>query len=246
MAVLRSSTVLVTGAASGIGQAIAVAFGTTGAEVLISDVAALSNTEALLNNRGAGYSSVQCDVSCEESVVNLVRESVDTLGRIDVAVHCAGILSHQPLVTTQTQDFDRVIAVNLRGTFLVGREVLTHMQSMTAGRFIAIASDLSYLGRENFSAYCASKAGVLSLTRTWALEFAPHILVNAICPGPIDTAMLEPPSLSPEWREKETDIPLQRLGKATEVAEMALFLAGTGGDFITGQGIGVNGGSVMP
>ena len=242
---LRDSIVLVTGAASGIGQATAVAFGAAAANVILSDVAPLSATEAMLADYDVKHESVVADVTNEESVAGLVNQCIESMGRIDVAVHCAGVLHHEPLLTTDARDFDRVVTVNLRGTFLVGRAVLSHMRSAGKGRLINIASDLSYVGREGFSAYCASKAGVLSLTRTWAREFAPDIRVNAICPGPIDTPMLGPESLAPEWRKKELDIPLKRFGKPSEVAEMALFLAGPGGAFVTGQGIGVNGGSVM-
>ena len=116
----------------------------------------------------------------------------------------------------------------------------------SGGRVINIASDLAYLGREQFSVYCASKAAVLSLTKSWAREFAPNILVNSICPGPIDTDMLNLENMSPEWRAKESDIPLKRIGQPEEISELAVFLAGPGSTFITGQGIGVNGGSVMP
>ena len=114
------------------------------------------------------------------------------------------------------------------------------------GRVINVASDLGYFGRENFSVYCASKAGVLTLTRSWAKEFAPDILVNAIAPGPIDTDMLGPDAMSPEWREKEAQIPLARIGWPEEVAAAAVFLAGPGASFMTGQTLGPNGGSVMP
>jgi len=115
-----------------------------------------------------------------------------------------------------------------------------------SGRVINIASDLAYLGREQFSVYCASKAAVLSLTKSWAREFAPGILVNSICPGPIDTDMLKVENMSPQWLAKESDIPLGRIGQPDEISGLAVFLAGPSSTFITGQGIGVNGGSVMP
>lgn len=120
------------------------------------------------------------------------------------------------------------------------------MAEYQAGRVINMASDLSYLGRAEFSAYCASKFGAMALTRSWALEFAPNILVNAICPGPIDTDMLSTDNISSEWREKEMDVPLERFGTSEEVAALAAFLVGPEAGYITGQGFGVNGGSVMP
>ena len=120
------------------------------------------------------------------------------------------------------------------------------MRKAGSGRAVLIASDMAYYGRETFSSYVASKHGVLGLVRSWAKEFAPDILVNAICPGPIDTDMLGAENMSPEWRTKELAIPMARFGQPEEVAQLALFLGGPGGSYITGQGLGINGGSIMP
>lgn len=166
-------------------------------------------------------------------------------GGLDVLVHCAGVIHEAPLLATDVAAFDRVIGVNLRGSFLVGKAAIALMRGR-GGRVILTASDLAYSGRETFSPYVASKHGVLGLTRSWAKEFAPDILVNALCPGPIDTEMLGAAQMSDEWRARELDIPLARFGRPEEIAAMAVFLAGPGGSFVTGQGIGVNGGSVMP
>lgn len=237
--------VLITGAAAGIGQATAIAFAMAGARLVIADVTEQDETEEILRSTSGDFRCVSVDVRSERSVVDMVHTSVDFLGNIDVAVHCAGILRHRPLLETTSADFDEVLAVNLRGTFLTGREVLRQMQACGKGHLINIASDLSYLGREEFSSYCASKAGVLSLTRTWALEFAPAVLVNAVCPGPIDTAMLGAQNMSAKWRERELDIPLRRFGTPAEIANFIVFLASRDCSFVTGQGFGVNGGSVM-
>jgi 3-oxoacyl-[acyl-carrier protein] reductase len=113
------------------------------------------------------------------------------------------------------------------------------------GRVINIASELAYLGRANCSVYCASKGGMVAMTRAWAREFAPDILVNAIAPGPTDTALLGPESTPPETLAKESDIPLGRLGRPEEIAAAAVFLAGPGATFITGQCISPNGGAAM-
>jgi len=242
---LDNLNVLVTGAASGIGQAVAEAFAKEGANLALADIKPLQPTESILDNYGANYISANVDISNEESVSMFVNKTAAELGNPDIAIHCAGVIHQKELIDTTMADFDRVMSVNLRGTFLFGREILRRMREAGEGRLINIASDLSYIGREEFSVYCASKAAVLSLTRSWALEFAPHILINAICPGPINTAMLAAEHMSPEWREKELDIPLKRFGEASEIAATAVFLAGPGARFITGQGIGVNGGSVM-
>jgi len=119
------------------------------------------------------------------------------------------------------------------------------MVGRSSGRVINIASELAYLGRERCSVYCASKGGILSMTRAWAREFAPNILVNAIAPGPTDTAMLGPNSTSPQTRAKESQNPLGRIGRPDEIAAVAVFLAGSGATFMTGQCISPNGGAAM-
>lgn len=251
MTALQGRCALVTGAAGGIGAAIARAFAAEGAAVAINDLAArqeaAESVAADCRRQGGEAFVVAADVADEAAVEAMVAAVLERLGRIDLLVNNAGILLEAPLVATAPAQFDRVLAVNLRGTFLVGRAVVRHMLSAgTAGRIINLASDLGYLGRADFSAYCASKGAILALTRSWARELAPAILVNAIAPGPIDTAMLSPAAMSPAWREKEKDIPLARFGTAEEVAAVAVFLAGPGGAFMTGQTLGPNGGSVMP
>lgn len=241
---LDRQTVVITGAGRGIGAACALAFGATGAEVICADLNDPADTVRAIQDAGGQAKTVQCDVSDEGSVLSLFEEAAKA-GPLNAAVNCAGIIDERPLLKTSAADFDRMIAVNLRGSFLVGREALRAMQGRK-GRLIMVASDLAYYGRETFSPYVASKHGVLGLVRSWAKEFAPEILVNALCPGPIDTAMLAAEHMSPEWREKELSIPLARFGQPEEIAQMALFLAGPNANYITGQGIGVNGGSIMP
>lgn len=238
---LRGKQVLVTGAAQGIGAACARAFAAEGAEVTCADLHLPEATVAAITAAGGAARAQQCDVAEEADVMALFAALEGPLWAL---VHCAGIIHEAPLLETPAEDFDRVIAVNLRGSFLVGREAIRAMQGRS-GRVILTASDLSYYGRETFSPYVASKHGVLGLVRSWAREFAPDILVNGLCPGPIDTAMLAAENMTPEWREKEMAIPLARFGQPEEIAQMALFLAGPNGAYITGQGIGVNGGSIM-
>ena len=242
---MAGKTALVTGAARGIGRACAIELATQGVTVACADVEEpLATMKAVSDLDGKG-SAFTCDVADESSVSRLFEKIEQESGGLDILVHCAGVMDKRPLLETRIQDFQRVVDINLTGTFIVGREAIRMMQH-GGGRIILIASDLSYLGRETCSAYVASKHGVLGLTRSWAKEFAPHILVNAICPGPIDTPMLDADNMSAEWRALELGIPLQRFGEAGEIAEMAVFLASDKARFITGQGIGVNGGSVMP
>lgn len=209
------------------------------------DLASVEETVKTIEDGIGRAIGLQCDVSDEASVLAAISELQARVGRIDILVHCAGIIHEKPLLETSAEEFDRVIAVNLRGSFLIGREAIRSMNGRD-GRVIMIASDLGYLGRETFSPYVASKHGVMGLVRSWAKEFAPGILVNAVCPGPIDTAMLDQNNMSPEWRAKELEIPMARFGEPDEIAKTAVFLAGGGASYITGQGIGVNGGSVMP
>lgn len=247
MTSLNDRLVLVTGAYRGIGAACARAFAAAGARVICADIRKPEETLASLQPRanGFGHAALICEVADEPSVAAMFTELWRRFAGLDVLVHCAGVIHEAPLLETDVAAFDRVIGINLRGSFLVGKAAIGMMQGR-GGRVILTASDLSYLGRETFSPYVASKHGVLGLTRSWAREFAPRILVNALCPGPIDTEMLGAAAMSAEWRAREMDIPLARFGRPEEIAAMAVFLADTGGDFITGQGIGINGGSVMP
>ena len=245
---LAGKRVLVTGGNTGIGRPTALAFARAGARVAAAWFAAPEMAESLVTEaRGFGATLVtaRADLSQEPDVLALFSTVLPVLGGLDVVVNNAGVLLEKPLLMTTAADFDRVMGVNLRGTFLVGREAIRAM-GPGGGRVINIASDLAYGGREAFSVYCASKAAVLSLTRSWAREFAPQVLVNAICPGPTDTAMLDAASMSPEWREKELAIPLRRFAQPEEIARSVLFLAGPGGDYMTGQALHPNGGSVMP
>ena len=242
---LSGKRVLVTGAARGIGAACAFRLATDGASCICADIGDSTGTVERVRAGGGQSFEIKCDVSNEESVLLLFEDLKRMVGGLDVLVHCAGVIHEKPLLSTSAAEFDRVVSTNLRGTFLVGREAIRVMEG-SGGRVILIASDLSYSGRETFSAYAASKHGVLGLVRCWAKEFAPEILVNAICPGPVDTDMLSASNMSLEWRKKETNIPLMRLGRPGEIAGLAAYLAGDESGFVTGQGLGINGGSVMP
>ena len=238
---LAGKRALVTGAASGIGAACAIALAHAGARVVLADIGDANATLEELS--GDNASAEHCDVSSEDSVAALFdRIAADS---IDIVIHSAGILAESALEDTTSATFDRVMAVNLRGTFLVGKYALPLMRKAGDGRFIAVASELAYPGREGFSAYSASKAGVLGLVRSWAREFAPGVLVNALAPGPVDTPMLDLENLSAEWREKESNNPLGRVAQAEEIAAVAVFLSGPGASFMTGQTVSPNGGAVM-
>ena len=244
--VLDGKRALVTGAASGVGQAVAIAFAKEGARVILADRAACDDTEAAIRTAGGEAIAVRTDVTREDEILHLLREVENRLGGLDILVNNAGILIEKPLLETTAEDFDRLMAVNLRGVFLVGREAIRLMvRQDKGGRVVNVASELAYLGRADGSVYCASKGGVLSMTRSWAREFAPAILVNTLAPGPTETPMLTGGSTTPETLAEESDIPLGRIGRPEEIAAAAVFLAGPGATFITGQCLSPNGGAVM-
>lgn len=248
---LAGRMALVTGGSRGIGRAIALALAGAGADVAFchdGDPRA-DETLAALREAGVRALAAEADVSSEKDVVALFETVVATLGPLDIAVANAGILREAPLLETSAEEFDRVISVNLRGAFLTAREaaraMLPRPEAAPAGRIITIASDLAFLGRERMAAYCASKGGIVSLTRALARELAPHILVNAIAPGPVETDMTSPQSMSAEALAKDLATPLARFGQPREIAALAVFLAGDGAGFTTGQCYGANGGSAM-
>jgi 3-oxoacyl-[acyl-carrier protein] reductase len=245
---LAGNRALVTGGSKGIGRAISMAFAGAGADVVIGhfrDGVNAGNTVGEIERRGRAALAIEGDVALEADATALVEGAAEFLGGIDIAVNNAGIAKSAPLLETAAEDFDRVIAVNLRGPFLVGRAALRHMVRQGSGRVINIASELAYLGSPGASAYCASKGGILTMTRSWAREFAPEILVNAIAPGPIDTDLLDFESQTPEQKAQETLLPLGRIGQPEEIGGLAVFLAGPGASYVTGQCYGANGGAVM-
>ena len=233
---LSGQRALVTGAARGIGAAAAHALAGAGAKVLCADLIDAAGTADAI-----GGTAVHVDVSDETSVAQMFAAA----GPLDCVVNAAGILIESPTLEMPIQDFDCQIGVNLRGSFLVAKGALKAMQTRGAGRLILIASELAHLGRANFAAYCASKAGVIGLTRALAHECAPDILVNAVAPGPTDTPMLSAQNMSAEALAQETQNPLGRIGTPDEIAAAILFLASPGASFMTGQTICPSGGAVM-
>lgn len=230
---LKGKRILVTGAANGIGRATALMFQDAGARVAGLDL----KDSAKPINIGA------CDLAVEADIVRAIAAAVQELGGVDVLVNNAGIMQEAAIAGITAEHIDRHFAVNVRGAILVTREVLPHLKD--GSRIINIASELAYLGRANASVYCATKAAILGLTRSWARELAPRILVNAVAPGPTDTSLLAFDTLTVEQKRLETAHPLGRIGRPEEIASTVLFLAGSGATFFTGQCLGANGGAAM-
>jgi 3-oxoacyl-[acyl-carrier protein] reductase len=247
---LAGKTALVTGASRGIGRAIAIALAEAGANVMFtynSSPKDAEETAAAITAHGQNTQAIKVDISDETAITSLFKGFDESNIAIDILVNNAGIIMEKSTVESSASDFDQVIGINLRGTFLIGREALKRMVMRgQGGRIINISSDLGFLGRESFALYAASKGAINALTKSWALEYAPHILVNGIAPGPVDTDMLDINNMTPEWREKEEQIPMERIGQPEEISGMAVYLASEYSSFVTGQIFGVNGGSVMP
>lgn len=229
---------VVTGAASGIGAATVQELAAQGARV-----AGIDRQPCMVPEGGRALTA---DVSSEAEVL-AAFSALDAAGEVpDILVNCAGIIIERPLTRMSLEEFERIMRVNLRGCFLVGRETIIRMRGAgRGGRVINIASELAHLGRADYSAYCASKAAVIGLTRSWAREYAPDILVNAVAPGPVDTPMLSREHMSPDVLAQETALPLGRIGQPREIASVIAFLAGPGASYVTGQTFGPNGGAVM-
>lgn len=225
--------VLITGAAKGIGRATATMFAAAGAKVVGLDLETSDSPLRIL----------RCDLTREADIVSAVATAAAELGGIDVLVNNAGIMQESPIEAVTAEHIDRHFAVNVRGAILVTREAMPYLKD--GSRIINIASELAYLGRANASVYCATKAAILGLTRSWARELAPRILVNAVAPGPTDTSLLAFDSLTVEQKALETAHPLGRIGRPEEIAATVLFLAGPGATFFTGQCLGANGGAAM-
>ena len=255
---LKGKNVLVTGGSSGIGQAIAVRFAESGANVAINYLRqpeeahdTEEQVQACVNRvqqEGVRDVLVGGDVSDEGQVIDMVNEAVDGLGGLDILVNNAGIQISRPSDELSSADFDRVLAVNLRGSFLCARQAIRQfLADERAGSIINISSVHQLIPKPNYLGYSASKGGMQNLTRTLALEYADRgIRVNGIGPGatvtPINRAWIDDPE---KRRQVEEHIPMQRAGDADEMAGVTCFLASDLAAYITGQTIFVDGGLTL-
>jgi glucose 1-dehydrogenase len=255
---LKDKNVLVTGGTSGIGQAIAVRFAEHGAHVAINyrrrpeeAKETEQQVQACIEKvRGHGVRDVLVggDVSQEDQVVTMVKDTIDGLGGLDVLVNNAGIQVSRPSHELSREDFEKVLAVNLRGAFLCAREAIKHfLETSTAGVIVNVSSVHQLIPKPDYLGYSVSKGGMQNLTRTLALEYAVNnIRVNAIGPGatvtPINRAWIDDPR---KRDQVESHIPLGRAGTSDEMAGVTCFLASDDAAYITGQTIFVDGGLTL-
>ena len=242
---------MVTGGASGIGNAIAMALAARGARVAIVDVRADGATAAAADAPGAAtglHAGFGCDVTDETSVARTVAEVIARFGRIDVLVNCAGIAALAPADELSAETWSRTIDVNLTGTFRVAQAVGRHMLAAGYGRVVNIASQAAHVGIDGHAAYCASKGAVAALTRAIAIDHvAEGIRCNAVAPGTIDTPYFDEilrksPVAADSRKALEARQLLGRLGTPEEIAAGILFLASDESRFATGSILTIDGG----
>ena len=246
---LKGKVALVTGAGRGIGRGIALRFGLEGAKVVTVDVAEgnVQETVRMIERDGGKGIGVCGDVSLSSDVDRFVTRGLEVFGRVDILVNNAGIGGSKTLLDTPEEEWDRMIAVNLKSVYLVCKRVIPEMLKTGKGKIVNIASAYGIFGSAHTAAYCASKAGIINFTRQLAVDYSPHqIYVNSISPGLIETEMTRRKVGDPKTLSHLLQfIPLGRHGAPADIAGAALFLASEDSDFVTGHNLVVDGGETI-
>lgn len=245
---LTGKIAVVTGASRGLGRAIAVALAQAGATVTLAARSKpdLEETAHIITRLGRRVEVIPTDVSVYASVEALMDRTVRDLGRLDIVVNNSGIAKVAPLAEMSPPDWKDVIDVNLTGVFNGCRAAARHLFATGAGKVINLASVLGAVGLSGYTAYAASKGGVIALTRTLGVEWARHnVQVNAIAPGWFVTEMNEAAFADPRVRDRLLrDVPARRTGRLDEIGPLAVYLASPASDFMTGQTIFLDGGQI--
>lgn len=252
MGTLDGKSALITGGSHGIGLAIAMAYAPEGARVAINYLpdydakrgVELTGVMARLREYDHSAIAIPGDVSDEAQVKTMFQSVDDDLGGLDVLVNNAGFVSLSRVEDMSIDQWDRMIAVHLRGTFLATKAALPHMLAQGYGRIINIASQIAQIGKPQYAHYAAAKGGIIAFTKALAREVAPQgILVNCIAPGAVRTGIV--PASSNEGPPNYEHLPVGRVGQPDEIAPSALILAGDAATFYVGQTLAPNGGEVM-
>jgi 3-oxoacyl-[acyl-carrier protein] reductase len=241
---LHGRTALVTGASRGVGEAIALALAGAGASVVVNYRTrrpAADGVVRAITDSGGRALALRGDVTERAQVRAVVEGTVEAFGGLDILVNNAGLLQQKPFAEITDEDWEQVLAVNLKGVFLCAQEALASLRESEGGRIVNVASSGGQLGGPLAPHYSAAKAGTIALTRSLARLLAPDVAVNCIAPGLIDTEMTQAEIASEAGIEKLRQIPLGRAGTAKEVAASALFLAASA-PYVTGHTLNVNGG----
>jgi NAD(P)-dependent dehydrogenase (short-subunit alcohol dehydrogenase family) len=247
MKIFEEKVALVTGGTAGIGQAAAIAFAQNGAKVVVSGrrTEEGEKTVHLIEQNGGIASFLKTDISNPAEILSLIENVVKTFGRLDYAFNNAGTEGKLAPITELTEeDFERVINTNLKGTWLCLKHEIAQMLKQGKGSIVNTSSGLGEVGGAQLSPYCASKHGILGLTKALALEYAKvGIRINSICPGPVDTGMPDRGTANQEERDRyiSTFVPMNRMGTAREVAEAVVWLCSDAASFITGTALPVDG-----
>jgi NAD(P)-dependent dehydrogenase (short-subunit alcohol dehydrogenase family) len=243
---LDGRVALVTGSAQGLGKDIALTLAQAGASLILADLVVAAETAKQIKAMGSRCISVQADISNEKAVENLVQRAIHEYGKVDVLVNNAGVsqLSFVPTEEASLEEWDKVIAVNLRGTFLCCKFIGKEMIKGGGGSIVNISTTAGITGVPRAPAYCASKAGVILLTKSLALEWARYnIRINAIAPHYLETALSEGLRASEKaYTGLVKQIPLRRFGKTSEIVGAVLFLASGASSYTTGSVVVADGG----
>jgi NAD(P)-dependent dehydrogenase (short-subunit alcohol dehydrogenase family) len=246
---LKDKVAVVTGAGLGIGKGVAQVFAKEGAKVVVVN-RSLKNAEetvAEIKAEGGEAIPVECDVSNEEQVKSAIAQTIDTYGRLDILVNNAGIGTYKSVLDATSEEWDRCLAVNLKGVFLCSKYAIPHMQKVGKGAIINMSSVHAHATANGVAPYCASKGAITALTRNMAIDYGPTIRVNSIAPGWVWTPLIEhlfqeypdPQEMVKKVSERQV---MKRMGTPEDIGQACAFLASDEASFITGTELFVDGG----
>ena len=244
---LENQVAIVTGAGRGMGKAIATAFATEGADIVATartkeEIEETCREVGALGRQGL---AIPIDVTKADQIEGMIEKAISHFKRIDILVNCAGIIKSAPVIELTEVDWDSIIDTNLKGTFLCSQATAKHMIKQKRGKIINIASIGAHVGSPGNAAYAASKGGIIQLTKVLAVELGKYnINVNVVSPGLTMTAMADYLAKKRPKSQDSDRVPLRRLAKPEDIADAVLYLASSGSDYVTGQEIIVDGGTL--